>query len=166
MRSDEEIVEGDPWSVLPVKTAKFAKECKNIVLSNRGINKLKNFEFFDNLEALWLNSNKVNRILIKLERIEGLDSNFRIKLLCLQKNRISTLEGSLSKMKFLRTLYLNDNKLRNLDKILEFLKYFSFLEELNLFGNPLAEEPEYRYRTIYALPSVTLLDRHSIACLF
>lgn len=56
---DEEVVEGDPWSVLPVKTAKFAKECKNIVLSNRGINRLKNFEFFDNLEALWLNNNKV-----------------------------------------------------------------------------------------------------------
>ena len=91
-----------------------------------------------------------------------MDKNFRIKLLCIQKNRLTTLEGSLSRMKFLRVLYVNDNKLRNLDKNLEFLKYFSFLEELNLCGNPLAEEPEYRFRTIYALPSVEILDRHSI----
>ena len=60
MKSDEELVEGDPWSVLPVKSAKYAKECKNIVLSNRGITKLKNFESFYSLEALWLNNNKVN----------------------------------------------------------------------------------------------------------
>ena len=92
-----------------------------------------------------------------------MEKNSRIKILCVQKNRITSLEdGSLSKMKFLRVLYANDNKLRNLDKVLEFLKYFSFLEELNLFGNPLAEEPEYRSRTIYALPSVEILDRHSI----
>ena len=63
-------------------------------------------------------------------------------------------------MKFLRVLYANDNKLRNLDKNLEFLKFFSFLEELNLFDNPLAEEPEYRSRAIFALPSIEILDRH------
>jgi hypothetical protein len=57
--NDEEINLGDPWSVLPIKTRKFAKECTEIVLSNRNINKLINFENFENLEALWLNNNKV-----------------------------------------------------------------------------------------------------------
>jgi hypothetical protein len=58
--SDDEKVIGDPWAVLPIKTRKYAKECKEIVLSNRNINSLVNFEFFENLEALWLNNNKVN----------------------------------------------------------------------------------------------------------
>jgi hypothetical protein len=57
--NEEQINFGDPWSVLPIKTRKFAKECTEIVLSNRNINKLVNFENFENLEALWLNNNKV-----------------------------------------------------------------------------------------------------------
>ena len=64
-------------------------------------------------------------------------------------------------MKFLQILFLNDNKLRNLDENLSFLKTFSFIKNLNLFGNPLSEEPEYRARVIDAIPSLELFDRHS-----
>ena len=64
-------------------------------------------------------------------------------------------------MKFIQVLYVNDNKLRNLDKNLNILRPLSFLKNLNMFGNPLAEEPEYRSRVIVALPSVEDLDRHS-----
>jgi hypothetical protein len=35
------------------------------------------------------------------------------------------------------------------------------LKNLNLFGNPIAEEPEYRSRVIHALPSIEIFDRHS-----
>lgn len=62
-QSDEERVIGDPWTVLPIKTRKFAKECTEIVLSKRRVNSLINFEFFENLEALWLNNNKVTFII-------------------------------------------------------------------------------------------------------
>lgn len=64
-------------------------------------------------------------------------------------------------MKFIQVLFLNDNKLRNLDKNLAVLKPLSFLKNLNMFNNPLAEEPEYRSRVIYALSSLEDLDRHS-----
>lgn len=64
-------------------------------------------------------------------------------------------------MKFIQVLFLNDNKLRNLDKNLAVLKPLSFLKNLNMFNNPMAEEPEYRSRVIYALPSLEDLDRHS-----
>jgi Leucine-rich repeat (LRR) protein len=84
-----------------------------------------------------------------------------LKIVCLENNRLSTLEGSLSNMKFLQVLLLNDNKLRNLDFNLNFLKPLSFLKNLNLFGNPMAEEPEYRSRVIFSLPSLEDLDRHS-----
>jgi hypothetical protein len=59
MASDDESYEGDPWTVLPIKSRKNARECTEIVLSKRKINRLTNFEYFDNLEALWLNNNKV-----------------------------------------------------------------------------------------------------------
>lgn len=58
-RVDDEVVEGDPWSVLPIKTRKYAKECVEIVLSKRSLTKLVNFDMFENLEALWLTENRV-----------------------------------------------------------------------------------------------------------
>jgi len=152
---DEDCIHGDPWTVLPVKTRKFAKDCTEIVLSYRKINKLINFENFENLEALWLNNNK-------LETVDGLEQNFRIKILSFGGNRIQSIKNScLINMKFLKILFLNNNKLRNLDNNILFLKNFSFLENLNLFGNPLSEEPEYRPRIVYSLPSLDIFDRHS-----
>ena len=155
MNVEDETTEGNPWTVLPIKTRKYAKECKEIVLSDRKINKLINFDKFTNLEALWLTNNK-------LEKLTDLDENFRIKILCVGNNRIISLENSsLSHMKFLQTLFLNNNKLRNLDINLNVLSELSFLKNLNLFGNPLAEEPEYRNRVIYKMPGLDIFDRHS-----
>jgi hypothetical protein len=55
----DEMTYGDPWTVIPIKTRKFAKECTDIVLSKTKIKALKNFDNFENLEALWLNNNKL-----------------------------------------------------------------------------------------------------------
>jgi len=84
-----------------------------------------------------------------------------LKILCVANNRLTTLEGSLRNLKFIEVLFLNDNKLRNLDKTLDLLKHFTSLKNLNLFGNPLAEEPEYRSRVICAMPNLAIFDRHS-----
>jgi len=158
LKSEEEVI-GDPWTILPVKTRKYAKECTEIVLSKRHITKLINFNNFENLEALWLTNNN-------LTAIKGLESNFRLKILCLGFNRITTLENSsLSIMKFLETLYLNNNKLKNLDKVLNYLKQFSFLKNLNLFENPIAEEPEYRPRVVDTLKKLEIFDRHLITAM-
>lgn len=155
MNSESEEVEGNPWAVVPIKTRLYAKDTIEIELSNRKVTKLVCFDQFENLEALWLNNNK-------LKRIENLDKNFRLKELYLSKNRITTLEGSLSVMKFLTVLLLDNNKLRNLDKQLSLLSKLPFLKNLNLFSNPLAEEPEYRYRVIFNMPKLQILDRHKI----
>lgn len=53
-------------------------------MANQGINGLKDFDKFPNLEVLWLNNNK-------LTEIKGLDSNFRIKSLFVHDNKIRTL---------------------------------------------------------------------------
>lgn len=155
MNIEDETTIGDPWTVLPIKSRKYANICKEIVLSSRNINRLINFDKFTNLEAIWLTNNK-------LEKITELNENFRLKIVCLGNNRLTSLEGSFQKFKFLQVLFLNNNKLRNLDKNLEILSEFSFLKNLNLFGNPLAEEPEYRYRVIYQIKSLDIFDRHSI----
>jgi hypothetical protein len=62
MNYDNETTVGDPWNVIPIKTRKYAKECIEVVLSNRNVNKLVNFGDFENLEALWLTNNKVTDI--------------------------------------------------------------------------------------------------------
>lgn len=52
-------------------------ECKELYLGGKGIEKLRGFEPFVNLECLWLNNNK-------LKKINNLDANFRIKALYAQ----------------------------------------------------------------------------------
>lgn len=59
-------------------------------------------------------------------------------------------------------LLAGDNQLRDLDKFISFLQGFAFLEQLDLFGNPLAEEPDYRFRLIHAMPQIKILDRHMV----
>jgi len=57
---------------------------------------------------------------------------------------------------------IGDNQLRDLDKFLDFLQHFSFLTQLDLFGNPLAEEPDYRLKIIHTMPQIEVLDRHRV----
>jgi Leucine-rich repeat (LRR) protein len=78
-----------------------------------------------------------------------------------QNNRLSSITG-IQKYKFINVLLAANNQLRDLGKFLEFLSKFSFLEQLDLFGNPLAEEPDYRLRIIQAMPQITILDRHKV----
>ena len=61
----------------PLPTHIHYAECTEIFLTNKGIEKIRNFEAFRNLETLWLNGNK-------LKKINNLDANFRIKTLYAQ----------------------------------------------------------------------------------
>lgn len=65
-----------------------------------------------------------------------------------QNNQLTDIKG-VKKFKFLNVLLIGDNKMRDLDRFLEFLKHFAFLEQLDTFGNPLAEEPDYRLKIIH-----------------
>jgi len=47
---------------------------------------------------------------------------------------------------------LYGNELRGLDEVIEFLSEFSYLRHLDMFGNPLAEEPYYKDRVIHGIP--------------
>lgn len=55
----EEAKSGSPWSVLPIKNNKYAKDLIEVHLSDRGLTDLDRFEDFPNLEVIWLNNNNV-----------------------------------------------------------------------------------------------------------
>jgi len=74
---------------------------------------------------------------------------------------VSNING-LKKFKFLEVLLLGNNRLRDLDKFLVQLTKFQYLQQLDLFGNPLAEEPDYRMKLVYLMPQIKTLDRHMV----
>ena len=144
-------VESRPYEELAVKNAKSVRNCTEMFLAGRGIEKLRGFETFVNIEVLWLQNNQ-------LTKINNLDDNFRIKYLYVHDNRIRTLNGSLRHFKFLTELTLFNNELADLDKQLDILCRFQYLKKLDMYGCPVAEEKFYRLRVIYAIPSVDILD--------
>ena len=52
---------GNPWSILPIKNNKYAKDLVEVHLSDRTLNALEKFEMFPNLEVIWLNNNSVSK---------------------------------------------------------------------------------------------------------
>ena len=73
----DDAVYSDPLAELPVKNRKCVRGCTEIYLANKHISKLANFEDFVNLNIVWLNHNRIRRII-------NLDFNIRIKKLYLQ----------------------------------------------------------------------------------
>lgn len=145
----------DPYQCIAKKNRKYASECTEVHLSNRGAESISDqFFHFGNLEVVWFQGNR-------LSRIENLESNFRIKEVYIQDNRLVSLAG-IKSFKFLQVLMASGNQLRNLEKQLALLSRFAFLKKLDLFDNPVAEEPDYRLRLIYHVPQVQILDQSSV----
>jgi hypothetical protein len=145
-----------PYEELPLKNDKYAAICTEIHLGNRGITHLQGFEKFLCLDTVWLNNNR-------LEGLEGLENNIRLKQIHLYCNKIRKLEKvTLQRFKFLTILSLNDNMLDDMDDTLKVLKNLRNLLGLDLFNNPIAEEEDYRLRVLAALPSLEIFDRHRI----
>jgi len=57
---EQELKIGNPWSILPIKNNKYARDLTEIFLSDRGLQSLEKFDEFPNLEEVWLNNNKVS----------------------------------------------------------------------------------------------------------
>mmetsp|Transcript_7459 Transcript_7459/g.11044 ORF Transcript_7459/g.11044 Transcript_7459/m.11044 type:complete len:437 (+) Transcript_7459:726-2036(+) len=161
----------DPLTLSP----KLPKEVTDIFLGNKGLTVIHpNFVQLVNLEVLWLNDNKISRIdnLIPnnhedlhkqsvMNKKKALGCT-RLRELYLHQNRITEIPPELRKIKFLRTLSLHHNRLRNLDAVLEQLKHFQFLEQLDLFENPVANEKLYKERVLVTFPKLHVFDRHVI----
>ena len=113
---------------------------------------------FKTLEVLWLNDNKLNKL-------KGLEDNFRLKHLYLHNNRIASLVNSsccLKELKHLETLQLQGNMLQDLQATLKVLVKLTSLRQLNMQGNPLTNEQSYREWVIYTLPWLEVLDNFGV----
>lgn len=129
--------------------------CRELHLAGRSISVLCNFERFKNLSVLWLNNNK-------LKDLSGLDHNFRIRSLYCHCNQLRFLGNSLDKFLSLNNLTLNDNHIDNMEDVLNSLRGMKYLESLDLYNNPVAQEDNYRTRIIVELPSLQVLDKKPI----
>lgn len=155
-------VAGAPGVVLPLAelvggghNMKQVKDCTELCLAERGIDRLHGFELLVNLEVLWLNGNR-------LRAVDHLDANVRLKELYVHDNQLCTLKGSLHHLKFLEHLDLGNNSLGDLAKVLRQLERLRFLRHLNLQGNPCCEEPDYRLHVVYHVPWLEVLDWHQV----
>ncbi|XP_025960932.1 leucine-rich repeat-containing protein 72 isoform X1 [Dromaius novaehollandiae] len=125
-------------------------------LAGQGLRSIPSLSRFDRLRYLWINNNKI-------QDLTFLVKNHCLTELYLNNNEVTDISGALKHLRALQILLLHNNQLENLGKTVEELKGMISLQTLNLFHNPLAQDPGYRLCVIYFLPSVQLLDRKPIA---
>ncbi|XP_073243594.1 leucine-rich repeat-containing protein 72-like [Porites lutea] len=131
------------------------KDVSELYLANRGLEEVKDCEKYRNLQIVWLNGNKIRKLTC-------FSSNYQLRELYLQDNLMMELNGCLKHLTCLQVLLLNGNQLLKLTDVVHELRAMQCLKKLNLFGNPLAQEYDYRSYVVHHLPSVELLDRKEI----
>ena len=92
----------------------------------------------------------------KISRIEGLDSLQHLTQLSLEDNEIQRLMG-LTTLTALMELYIGNNKIAKLNEV-QNLKSLSKLIILDLSGNTLADDQQYRLYCIYHLRKLKVLE--------
>ena len=117
---------GDPWAILPIKNALYAKNCIEVDLSNRDLEDLQNFGDFPNIEYIFLNKNS-------LKNLNALKPNFRLKRIYCEENHLIDVD-IIKNFKFLEILLLSNNQIKDLDHLLLSLSKLTCLEQfLDIF---------------------------------
>lgn len=76
---ETEIKVGNPWSILPIKNNKYARDLLEVHLSDRNLSRLEQFSDFPNLEEIWISNNL-------LSDLDDIKTNFRCKRVYCQDN--------------------------------------------------------------------------------
>ncbi|NXW26850.1 LRC72 protein, partial [Phaetusa simplex] len=97
----------------------------------------------------------------QIQDLTFLIKNYCLTELYLNNNELTDISGALKHLRALQILLLHNNQLKKLDKTVKELEGMISLQTLNLFHNPLVQDPDYRLYVVYFLPSVQLLDRKS-----
>lgn len=118
-------------------------------LDNNIIEKIEGLETLVNLEWLDLSFNNI-------EEIKGLETLVKLKDLTLFNNRISLLEN-LETLTELHVLSMGNNRIENLEQLI-YLRQFEKLRTLNMSGNPVCADENYKLFSIAYLPHVVYLD--------
>lgn len=118
-------------------------------LDNNGIRTIENLDSLVNLRWLDLSFNRI-------EKIEGVDALSQLTDLSLFNNRIETIEN-MDSLVNLNVLSIGNNQLRVLENTL-YLRQFKNLRLVNLDGNPICEEAEYRSYVLSHVKGLKYLD--------
>jgi len=113
------------------------------------INEIEGLGHLTNLTWLDLSFNNI-------KKIEGLNKLTKLTDLSLSNNRIEYFEG-LDKLTQLHVLSIGHNLLSTLEGVI-YLRQFRNLRMLNLIGNPIAENPEYRPFILSHVNNLVYLD--------
>merc|ERR1711976_1095585 len=160
------------------EAGKIAKEegidfgdVKSLRLDFKNILKIDNLWCFTNLIKLQLDNNIIEKIegldmltnlvwldlsFNNIEVIEGLDQLTKLEDLTLYNNRIQRIEN-MDRLMELHVFSIGNNDLKQLDNI-TYLRRFKHLQTLNLSGNPICEQEEYKRFVIAYLPKLEYLD--------
>jgi hypothetical protein len=159
------------FNMSAAQLAEAASKAEVLSLSYRNLCQLDNLQGFSSLVKLCLDNNAIEKMenlghlqqlrwldlsFNKIQRIEGLDTLLQLEDLSLFNNEVSTIEG-LNACRKLQCLSLGNNKIATLDNIFG-LRDFPRLEMVNLTGNPMCNESEYKYTVLAFLPSIKYHD--------
>ena len=152
LEEDKKAKTADPLVLVPGRNYSSIKELTETYFGNQQLYTLRNFDLFVNLEVLWLNGNC-------LASLAGLQHNFRLKELYIFNNQLTELEPQVFRsLIFLHTLSAYNNNIDNLDRCLEVLEINTHLEKLDLFQNPLENEPFYRSKLFQRIRGLKMVD--------
>ena len=147
------------------------KEVSTLLFSYRDIAQIGNLRGLDNLTKLQLDNNHIRKIehldelknltwldlsFNRIETIEGLTQLTNLTDLSLFSNCIETIEN-MDTLTKLNVLSIGNNNIKQLENTL-YLRQFKQLRLVNLDGNPICEEAEYRSYVLSHVKGLKYLD--------
>ena len=123
-------------------------------LDNNIISRIQNLEHLSNLQWLDLSFNNISKI-------EGLDTLTKLKDLSLFNNNIETIEN-LDNLTNLNILSIGNNNINKLENVL-YLRRFRKLRLINLAGNPICSDGEYRPYVLSHIKDLKYLDYRMVS---
>ena len=122
---------------------------EELLLEGNSVLKLDGVKNLVNLKRLDVSNNRIGLI-------ENLDNLANLQQLSLENNMIISLSG-LRHLENLTELYIGNNNISNMKEIYH-LKELPKLIIVDMFGNPISYDPEYRLFVIYHLKKIKVLD--------
>ena len=149
----------------------LATVAETLTLSFQNIGTIDNLVGFDMLTKLCLDNNFITKIagishlkqlrwldlsFNKIRKIEGLSELKNVEDISLYSNKISEIEG-LDECPKLQCLSLGNNEVESLDQAIK-LRQLRSLKMVNLTGNPICREPEYKTTILAYVNNLMYLD--------
>ncbi|KAG5188451.1 protein phosphatase 1 [Tribonema minus] len=158
-------------SMATFELAQVVSAASTLRLSYKHILKIDNLQGFSSLTKLCLDNNMIERVcnlghLVHLrwldlsfnciQKIEGLSGLTALEDCSLYSNKIVEIEG-LEACKGLQCLSLGRNLISGLDNVIK-LRQFPRLQLVNLEGNPVCKEADYRFTALAYLKAMKFHD--------